>query len=697
MAKENSRAEQDVVDSALDRFKTCIDAYNRQRIDAREDLRFVAGSQWDTAWGENDLKLTVNLLQPFLRQITNEARESNPCIHVIPVGNGADIDSAGVYEGLIRHIEQSSEAMSAYQTALWYAAASGEGYFYIDSDYCSEDSFDQDLIIKGCANPEKVFLDPNHQLLDGCDAEYGFIVEDMSQDAYKRAFPRSQLADRIGTGQWTALNLPGDWLNKDTVRVVKYWVKEYTKKKIWLVMDPLTGENRTVEERPGDDEVILKERTVQRVEVCCYMLNAVEVLDEQQWPGKYIPIIKVTGEKFYVGNELVQHGAVRMAKDPQRQYNYFMTKVTEMIDLAPKNSFVGASGQFANNPEKWANANRVNYGFLDYTPTGLNGQMVPPPTRVSGLDGAAFSGVMAARSGALEDLKLVFGLHDASLGRSGNETSGIAIENRINQSRRSTYQYFDNLLVSLKCLGRQLVDLIPYFYDTERTVRIVKPDTSEQLIAINSIAKGRVRYDMTRGTFDVTIATGPAYASKREQSLESMTQIMQLLPQTGQVIGDLVASQVDSPIAKQVSARLKATIPKEVLAASGDLDAAQDMAPAEQVAQLNQELARSQQELQVLTLEKQELEVKVRIAEDTNSMKLTELDMTHQREMLKMDHQDQVAEIEARIRMKQLELEEKKLDLAERQLQMTAVGEAHKINMSDIDISSQAHIGGSID
>ena len=692
-----SKAEKDLVNQAVDRFKLAADAYNRQRIQAREDLRFVAGEQWDMSYGSEELRLTVNLLQPFLRQITSEAREANPSIHVIPNGNGADQDLADVYEGLIRHIQQINDATSIYQNALWYAAAGGEGYFFLDSEYCNDESFDQDLVIKNCANPEKVLLDPHHELMDGTDSSYGFIVEDMAQDEYKRNFPNSALANKLNSVAWQHLNLPGDWLNKDSIRVVKYWVKEYTTKTIYLVMDPLTGDNYTTDEKPGEDAVVFKKRLVQEAKVCCYLLNAIEILDEMDWPGSIIPIFKVTGEKFYVGNQCVQHGAVRMAKDPQRQYNYHTTKVTEMIDLAPKNSFVGATGQFANNPEKWANANRVNYGFLDYTPAALNGQMVPPPSRVSGLDGQSFQGVMTARMASLEDLKLVFGLHDASLGRQGNEISGVSIEKRIQQGRRSTYQYFDNLLVSLKSLGRALVELIPYFYDTERVVRIVKPDTSEQLIAINTIGQnGKVRYDMSVGTYDVTVVTGPAYATKREQSLESMTQIMGLLPQAGQVIGDLVASQVDSPVSKLVAARIKATIPKEVLAATGENDQSEDMAPAELVQQLQQQVARDQQELQLLQLEKQELEVKVKLAEDKASMELTKADMEHEREMAKIQQQDQIAEIEARIRLKQLELTERELDLKEKQLQINAAGAAHKV-LGDMDIPKESNVGGSID
>lgn len=705
--KEDFNEDLDPVHECVERFAQAQDAYSQQRQDARADLRFVAGEQWESQPDSDELRLTVNLLNPFLRQITAEARQANPSVRVVPIGGGADVDLAEVRGGLIRNIEQQSDSESVYQQALWYAAAAGEGYIYIDSEYCSDTSFDQDLYIRACENPEKVFLDPTHVRVDGTDAEWAIVIEDVAHDYLKRQFPKSKMVENMKALSWDRLGLPGDWIDQETVRLAKYWVKERVPKKIWLIMDPMSMEQTTVTEKPGDEVIILNERDSFETKVKCYLLNAEEVLEETTWPGMDIPIIKVTGDSFYVGGERVQYGAVRHAKDPQKQYNYFTSRQTEMVDLAPKNSFVGATGQFANNPEKWANANRVNYGFLDYTPTALNGQPVPAPTRVSGLDMASFSGVSQSRSQSLEDLKLVFGLHDAALGRMQQEASGVALQNRVEQSSRSTYHYFDNLLISIKAIGRQLNQLIPSFYDTERIVRIVHPTDEEQLIVINSMANNN-RYNMSKGQYEVIVSTGPAYASKRQEAFDALNGIMQALPGTGQFIGDLVASQIDSPVAQEAAARIKASIPPEILAATGDGDES-EMAPKELLQKTQQDLAQTQQQLKKTELEKQELEVQVKIATDKAAMELTKADMDYDIKTKEMKHQDEVAEIEARIRMKQLEIEERKLAIEERKLEIMAISAASKVNegfRSDgvddpntghINGGSEANIGGKID
>ncbi len=673
----------DKVQEALERFKQAQDFYNEQRLAAREDLKFVAGEQWaDSPNPDDEMRLTVNLLNPFLRQITAEARSANPSIRVIPVAAGADEDLAELCGGLIRHIEQASEADAVYQKALWYAAASGEGYFGLDTDYCSDLSFDQDLKIVGFPNPEKVFLDPRHEALDGCDSEWAFVIEDISHAAYGRQFPDSKISESIATKNFALVSLPGDWMNKDTVRVAKYWCKEYEMKKIYLVLDPLTGNQVTQDTAPTEDQVLLNSRTAQKVTVKCYLMNGCEILETLAWPGKYIPIVKVTGDSFYVAGERQQFGAIRFAKDPQRQYNYFTSRQTEMIDLAPKNSFVGATGQFANNPEKWANANRTNFGFLDYTPQALNGQPLPPPTRVSGLDLNGFNGVTSSRAQALEDLKLTFGLHDAALGRMQQEASGVALANRVEQSSRSTYQYFDNLLLALKCLGRQIVDLLPYFYDTERTVRIVKPTEEERMVKINDPKKaGRYDIALLSGNYDVVVTTGPAYASKRQEAYEALSNIAGTNPAAGAVIGDLIISQIDSPVARLAASRVKATIPKEILAATGD-DNGEDLAPKELLQKAQMELAQIQMQLKQKDMENQELQVQVKVAEDKSALELTKMDVegAHKTAQLRLD--ERMAELEYQLKVKEIELKERQLELTEQKMKIEGLRTAHEMNES---------------
>jgi hypothetical protein len=111
--------------------------------------------------------LTINKLPTFLQQITNDQRQNRASIRVSPVGDSADVDTAEVLQGMIKHIEYDSSADIATDTAVNSAAAIGFGYFRIMPEYCYEDSFDQKLCYKRIRNPFTVAFDPTSSMPDG--------------------------------------------------------------------------------------------------------------------------------------------------------------------------------------------------------------------------------------------------------------------------------------------------------------------------------------------------------------------------------------------------------------------------------------------------------------------------------------------------------------------------------------------------
>src|SRR3546814_1354065 len=66
--------------------------------------------------------LVFDQTNQYIAQVVNDSRQNKPGIKVIPVDSGADIEVAEKLEGIVRHIEYSSRAGIAYDTAQEYAA-----------------------------------------------------------------------------------------------------------------------------------------------------------------------------------------------------------------------------------------------------------------------------------------------------------------------------------------------------------------------------------------------------------------------------------------------------------------------------------------------------------------------------------------------------------------------------------------------
>jgi hypothetical protein len=80
----------------------------------------------------------------------------------------------------------------------------------------------------------------------------------------------------------------------------------------------------------------VRTRTVDRRKVMWMKTNGYEVLDEREWPGKWIPVVRVVGNEFEVDGRLYISGLVRNAKDAQRMYNYWTSQEAEMLALGPQ-------------------------------------------------------------------------------------------------------------------------------------------------------------------------------------------------------------------------------------------------------------------------------------------------------------------------------------------------------------------------
>jgi hypothetical protein len=147
-------SQDDFIATARKRFQAAEDDEKPLREEAMVDLKYVAGDQWDPAIKKQREDagrpaMTFPRCHTFVQQVSNEARQNKPQIKFAPVED-ADDDTAEVYEGLARHIQYSSDAQVAYETAVEYSAGGSFGYYRFLSDYCDDDSDDLELKIVPC-------------------------------------------------------------------------------------------------------------------------------------------------------------------------------------------------------------------------------------------------------------------------------------------------------------------------------------------------------------------------------------------------------------------------------------------------------------------------------------------------------------------------------------------------------------------
>ena len=630
----------DMLATMRTRLTMAIAAYSDSREDELDDLRFRAASpdnQWQ--WPADVLAtrgsiqgqtinarpcLTINKLPQHVLQVTNDQRQNRPSGKVIPADDKADIEVAEIFNGLVRHIEYISDADVAYDTACDNQVTFGEGYFRILTEYCDDQSFEQDLRIGRIRDSFSVYMDPTIQDPCGSDAEWCFINQEITKDVYEREFPDaaplSSLAYGVGDGQLNA------WINQDTVRIAEYFYIKHESKKLNQYHGGIIAMAGSPEakqaELMGLKPIKTRDVDVRTVKWC--KTNGFEVLEERDWAGKYIPVIRVIGNEFEIDGRMYVSGLVRNAKDAQRMYNYWVSQEAEMLALAPKAPFIGYGGQFEGYEQQWKTANINNWPYLEVNPdvTDGNGGVLPLPQRAP--PPLVQSGLLQAKMSAADDIKGTTGQYDSSLGAAGNETSGRAIIAREKQGDTGTYHFIDNLARAIRYATRQLVNLIPKIYDTQRIARIIgmdgetdqamidptQPEAVKKIVDQQTGATIKKIYNPNVGKYDVAVSTGPSYMTKRQESLDAMSRLLQGNPNLWAVAGDLFIKNMDWPGAQEMSKRFAKTIDPKLM---DDSDMSPELAQAQQQMQaMNQEMQQMHQMLKNVgqSMEAQELKIK---------------------------------------------------------------------------------------
>lgn len=575
-----SDEDKSVVEVARERFKAAESYMSKSRMLSIDDTKFAMADsdnmwQWPTEISQNrantrNVCLTVNMTAQHCNQIINSIRQNSPQIRVLPADNYADKKSAEIMAGLIRNIQNNSNADDAHITAAECAVYGGEGFWRIVTEYESDKSFNQVIKIKTIQNPNLVYIDPAAKEHDKSDAEWGFVFDDISKAACKR------MAPDIDPETW-AMDQAG-WVRDDTVRIAEYFYCEYVPDKLLLLQDGSEeGVSVYLSEIPADKHKAIKSITVNERDTfrrqwkwCKLIGGHDKPVEEKDWPGSYLPIVSIVGKEMVVNGEVTIKGLVRDLKDAARMVNYSYSAAIETVALQNKVPYVASAEAIDGYENEWNTANVANYSTLRFNAYDDAGNPLPRPERQQ-------PAVMPTAQVALlqlstEQMRAASGQQNANFGIRSEASSGIGIQRLKAQGETATFHFPDNQVRGLRYEGVVLIDLIPKIYDTKRIIRILGLDGKDEMAVLDPNAQEAYQehtveeevkkiFNPLLGSYDVVIDTGPSFQTQRQEAAAILSDLAQHNPQIMQVAGDIVMRSYDFPMADQLASRLEKTLP----------------------------------------------------------------------------------------------------------------------------------------
>lgn len=550
------------------RFQLADKADNPNRVAAMADMKFlhVPGEQTDpkvkAARGTRPC-YEFNKSRIKAKRISNEMRANRPSGKVRAVED-ADRPTAEVVEGIGRNILSTCDFDTISDYAGEYQVGGGMGAWRIITEYCPG-SFDQDIIVKPIPNPFNLYWGPESVDVLHRDAPDWFLLDRLSKDAYEKKYGKK--ARTVDFESDTQFGDEQDWFNEaDGVRICEYHYKEPAERKLFQLIDGrvLAEGDKALEVIQPDQ--IKAERVEQYDKIMMCVASGDAILEGPvELKGKYHRFIVVHGEWIIIDGKPQWCGGTRYAKDAQRAYNVASTAITEAVATAPNSHFWATADQAKGNTDMWNRAISENLPYLLYN---ADGKAPGPPTRMGGPD----IPVALIQEAQIRDqeLKDVWGVYDASLGERSNETSGRAIAQRSEQGQIVNFNFPDNMAKAKQWTVTIINELIPCYYDTERTVRVIGVDGAEDYVKINTAGMDPktgvpvLMNDLTRGKYDVTVTVGPSFATQRQQAAETYSQMAPQDPALMAVAGDLVYKAMDLPYADEIAERRRAMLPPQI-------------------------------------------------------------------------------------------------------------------------------------
>ena len=500
-------------------------------------------------------KYTFDRCNDIVDDIAGEMEQADFDIRVKPAGGDSTKEIAETYDGLVRNIENISNAKAVYTRAGRKMVALGLSGWRINTEYVDADSFDQDLIIKSIPNfIDCVWFDPASSEQDRSDAKYAFVLENMTKDTYEERFPKgSGMAVGSNRTQSTYYNHP-ETVTVGEILYIEYEVRELVRMtdgsvyevddKFKALSNELAQQGITVDKGP---------RKQKKPVVYTRLFDGRDWLTEpQKTVFSYIPVIPTYGNfDITEDNKCIYWGAVEKKMDAQRVLNYARSREVEETALAPREKKWMTAEQAAGFEKSIGtmNTNADPVQFYNH----VDGQAPPYSTGAN----QANQQVKLVSQAALSDLVEFDQMPGQTLGLQ----SGVALEKRQNKGDTRKYKYMGSQEVAICHTARILIKAIPKVYDAKRQVRVLGEDGTTSMVVLNEPVLDQetgqmiTLNDLSQGLYDAVCDVGPAFKNRQSEAAEGILEMAAIDPTILQLAGDVLFNNITTPGMDKIAER----------------------------------------------------------------------------------------------------------------------------------------------
>lgn len=492
--------------------------------------------------------IEFNILEAFISRLRGEFADHDPDMKV------------GAAEGLINEqltpeLIRTIEVVEAHIRDIFAGAANDglEYKFYTDclaggysvgkvfTDYVNELSFEQKIMVERVFDPTLTGFDPLARKTHKGDGRYAFELfpktkEDLEAEFGADAVKNLSFTRAIDGFSWSYQN--GE---KKIALLCDFYLKVNKRKKIVKLTNGHTILESTYKKvaeqwiEQGIFEVIpevvsTRWTNIETIERYLFCQN--KVLKHEKTPYKYLPLVFIDGNSIYLSRD--NGGATHQMTRPyvyqamgiQKLKNFagqtIGAEINGMVQHKFKAAIESIPEQYLETYTDVQNASTlIYYAFNPDNPE----QPLPPPMEIQRTPTPPL--VQEVFLGSDRVTQSILGTYDAELGMARQDMSGEAIKQGALHASPSSKPYLVGYINGCNRIAEIIIDLLPKFYVTPRSIPIRRPNGIRDYQIINQPNNPQsidMKYDPK--SLQVRIEVGVNSSLQKQMALDQIIALM---------------------------------------------------------------------------------------------------------------------------------------------------------------------------
>lgn len=503
--------------------------------------------------------IEFNLNNAPVSRLAGEFSKQMPSIEVMAEhGMPVDEQTIMVVEGHIRHILDDANKHNAQYNIYKRQLGGGFSNWKVFTDYVHEMSMDQVIKARMVYESTLVGFDDTAREASKSDSEFSYEFFPMRKEKFEAKYPWVDMTELKFSQQENSLSWSYTANQQEIILVCDYYEKKRKKVKLVRVagLGDMTKEKyeelvakwqqeARVEQMPA----ITDERDSYKTIICRYVLVGTEIIKYEETDYRYLPHVFVDGDSAIIkdgnGSAYMQFTKPYTfhAKGIQRLVNFAGQVIGNDFENMVMHKFMVAKESIPQEEEYQAAYKNVQLAstlvynaFMDNDPE----KPIPAPREVARVP--LPPEVLQTFTNAMQMLQNILGSYDAALGINDNQLSGTAIVEAATQSNAAAMPYVVSHMQALSHVATMILDLIPKYYKTPRTIPIIDRDGVRSFVKIN--VQGAPSFNYDENALSVRVEAGPNFAIQKARALNQIMLLMQASPLFAQFMNEMGISYI---------------------------------------------------------------------------------------------------------------------------------------------------------